>query len=277
MNPLLKKTLKYVGFALLILVIAGGIGAAKYFGFILVEYDKNPPVLPAELGRPAILVFAKAAGFVHVDALPAGHKLLEDIARDKGWSIFQTDNGAVMSPELLAQFDVVVWNNTSGTTLNGGQQSAFRGYIENGGGFVGIHAAGGDPWYNWKWYVNELIGAQFIGHTMDPHFQDADVLVLEPSDPIVAHLPARWRVPTEEWYGFDVSARQAGHTVLLALDEASYDPNNSGMQGEHPSTWKREIGQGRMFYTAIGHTAKTYDNSGFREMVKKAIVWAGKF
>jgi uncharacterized protein len=273
---LVKKILAWTGAVLAILVLASGIGIAKFFGFILVSYDEIPPTLPTNLDRPAVLVFSKAVGYVHVDALPAGRNLLEDLAGRNDWAIFQTDNGAVMSPEILAQFDVVVWNNTSGTTLNEKQQLAFRDYLEGGGGFVGIHAAGGDPWYSWKWYAQNLIGSQFIGHTMDPHFQGADVLVVDTSDPIVAHLPERWRVPQEEWYGFDTNVRDKGYTVLLTLDEETYDPNNSGMKGEHPSTWKREISRRRMFYTAIGHQTATYDMPEFRQLVENGVRWAGR-
>jgi type 1 glutamine amidotransferase len=254
----MKKFFLWTGGILLVAVLVSAIGLARYFGMIMVEYDETPPVLPDSLGSPAVLVFSKAAGYVHVDALPAGKSLLDDIAQRNRWDIFQTENGAVMSPELLEKFDVVVWNNTSGTTLSEEQQQAFRNYLEGGGGFVGIHAAGGDPWYSWKWYVQELIGTQFIGHTMDPQFQDADLLVMEPSDPIVAHLPERWRIPQEEWYGFDAGVKDKGYTVLLNLDEESYDPNNSGMEGEHPNTWLRDIGKGRAFYTAIGHQGATY-------------------
>jgi hypothetical protein len=51
--------------------------------------------------------------------------------------------------------------------LNAEQKAAFQSSIENGGGFVGIHGAGGDPHYEWQWYMNTLIGAQFksaLGH-----------------------------------------------------------------------------------------------------------------
>ena len=271
----MKKFLLWTAGTLLVLVIAGGIGLASFFGFIFVEYDKTAPVLPADLGSPAVLVFSKAVGFVHVDALPAGKGLLEDIAKNNGWDIFQTENGAVMTPEILAKFDVVVWNNTSGTTLNDEQRAAFREYLEQGGGFVGIHAAGGDPWYSWSWYVDELIGAQFTGHTMSPQFQDADLLLAAPSDPVVAHLPNRWRVPQEEWYAFDSNVRDKGYTVLLSLDEKSYNPNNASMGGEHPSTWRHDVGQGRAFYTAIGHQGATYDIPKFRQMIENAVLWAG--
>lgn len=105
-----------------------------------------------------------------------------------------------MTLDLLSKFDVVVWSNTSGTTLNEAQQAAFRDYVDSGGGFVGIHAADGDPWYSWKWYAEELIGAQFNGHTMDPHFQDAKVIVVDTDNWLVAHLPDTWLMPAEPEY-----------------------------------------------------------------------------
>ena len=45
----------------------------------------------------------------------------------------------------LGKFKVVVWNNVSGDVLTEDQRAAFVSYLENGGGWVGIHASGGDP------------------------------------------------------------------------------------------------------------------------------------
>ena len=273
----MKKVIACAAAILFVAMIVGAFLFANFFGFIMVDYDESPPALPANLDRPSVLVFSKTAGYVHEESLPAGEKLLSQIAQRNGWSIFQTSNGAVMSAQILKQFDVVVWNNTSGTTLNGDQRRVFRQYVENGGGFVGIHAAGGDPWYSWDWYVDELIGTRFIGHTMAPRLQDADLLVRDRSDPIVAHLPPRWRIPKEEWYGFDANVSTKGYTVLLSLDENTYDPNWSAMEGIHPSTWKGSIGQGRTFFTAIGHQAATYQISEFQMMMENALRWAGRF
>ena len=169
----------------------------------------------------------------------------------------------------------MVWNNTSGTTLTEQQQQAFSAYLEGGGGFVGIHAAGGDPWYQWKWYVQQLIGAQFVGHTMDPQFQDADVEVVDVDNPAVSHLPNPWRIPAEEWYAFDANPRDKGYKVLLALDESSYLPGAATMEIEHPITWQHGIGQGRAFYTAIGHQGATYAIPEFQRLIEEGIKWAG--
>lgn len=250
--------------------------ARWYFGVLFPTMDYQPPQLPSDMSRPAILVFNKANGFVHIDAIPAGNSMLTDIAARNGWSIYLTDKGAVMNAEQLAQFDVVVWNNTSGTTLTGDQQEAFRQWLENGGGFVGIHAAGGDLWYTWDWYVDDLLGAQFTGHTMSPQFQDAQ-LIKPVQNPITGHLPERWGIPQEEWYAFDRNPGATGSTVLLALDESSYLPGNSAMQGEHPSTWQHDIKGGRVFYTAIGHHGKTYSIPEYRQLIEQGIRWSGRF
>ena len=69
-------------------------------------------------------------------------------------------NGAVFNPEQLAKFDVVIWNNSTGRVLTDEQRAAFKAYIENGGGYVGIHGAG-DHSHHWDWYEDELVGARF--------------------------------------------------------------------------------------------------------------------
>ncbi len=273
---MVRKILFRTTLVILISLIGGALFAAHYFGFLFVQLDTDPPSLPANLNRPAILVFSKANGFVHTDALPAGESLLENFAKRNGWGYFATENGAVMTAELLQQFDVVVWNNTSGTTLTEEQGAAFRQYLENGGGFVGLHAAGGDPWYQWQWYVRELIGAQFIGHTMDPQFQDAIVTSESPSNGLTQHLPARWSVPNEEWYAFDQSVRGKGYEVLLSLDESSYHPGNASMGDDHPIAWRHNVGTGRAVYSAIGHQGSTYVIPAYVEFVERAILWAGK-
>lgn len=245
-----------------------------YMGVLFAPIDSVAPQLPANFNRPAVLVFNKANGFVHTDALPAGNQLLKKLAKKHGWFLYITDNGAVMQQDLLSKFDVVVWNNTSGTTLSADQQATFRHWLESGGGFVGIHAAGGDPWYQWDWYVNKLIGAQFVGHTMSPQFQDAEILKTAENS-ITASISSSWRVSAEEWYAFDRNPRDAGMEILLALNENSYSPASTSMAGEHPITWRHKLGEGRVFYTAIGHQAATYRTPEFQSLIEAAMQWAG--
>jgi type 1 glutamine amidotransferase len=271
-----KKIMAWLVCVLFFMALLGVLLVARYMGFILVDIDDTAPELPEHIKRPSVLVFSKVNGFYHQHAVAEVKTLLDQLAQDNGWGLVHTENGAVMNAEQLARFDVVVWNNNSGTVLSEQQQQAFNDYVLDGGGFVGLHGAGGDPWYSWKWYVNELIGAQFIGHTMDPQFQDADLLVAEPHIPMLSHLPIKWTVPQEEWYAFDTNVRDKGYTVLLVMDESSYDPNNATMATEHPIAWRHTMGRGRAFYSAIGHQAETYRIPEYQQLIENAVRWSGQ-
>jgi hypothetical protein len=242
-------------------------------------YEKTPPSLPAEIDRPAILVFSKTNGYRHEEAIPAANALFSKIAKDKGWGYYQTENGAAFSPAILARFDAVVFNNVSGDVFLPAQRAALKAFLENGGGFVGIHGAGGDMAYDWKWYADELIGAQFVGHTMSPQFQQARVDVEDKAHPVTQGLPASWQ-RTEEWYSFEKSARASGARVLITVDEKTYKPEgflwaSLGM-GDHPMVWSRCIGKGRVFYSAFGHRAEAYSEPQNKMLLTNAIGWALK-
>ena len=237
-------------------------------------YDTVAPNIP-DLPRPAILVLHKTNGFIHKEGLPAATAMLTELAAEQGWHIYQTDNAASHNAADLARFDAVIWNNTSGDILTESQRADFRAWLEAGGQWLGLHAAGGDPAYAWQWYMETLLGAQFIGHTMSPQFQDADVLKVEAS-PLTAHLPSPWRIAQEEWYAFDRNPRETGSTILLAMDESSYDVEetffpDASMPGEHPIAWTHALGEGRVIYSAIGHTAATYALPEYRAFVVQAV------
>jgi type 1 glutamine amidotransferase len=243
-------------------------------------FETEPPVLPELLARPAILVFSKTNGYRHEEAIPAANKLLASMAVREGWSLYQTENGAVFNPTQLGQFDAVVFNNVSGNVFTPEQREALESFIENGGGFVGIHGSGGDPSYKWQWYVESLIGAQFIGHPMGPQFQQATMYVEDKTHPATQTLPDAW-VRTDEWYSFEQSARKDGVQVLATLDETSYSPVGMGGQDltmgtDHPIVWSHCQGRGRALYSALGHQAAAYAEPLYQDLLKGAIAWAAR-
>ena len=190
------------------------------------QYDSVAPVIP-ELQHPAVLVLSKTNGFIHKEGLPAAGDMLEELAAQNGWNLYQTENAATHNASDLARFDVVVWNNTSGDILTVEQRQAFKSWLLDGGQWLGLHAAGGDPGYEWSWYVDTLLGAQFFGHTMSPQFQDADVLVVQPSE-LTGHLATPWRIPQEEWYAFDRNPRELRHDCGDAVGRSLPDAGGGG-------------------------------------------------
>lgn len=237
------------------------------------RYDNESPRFTAQKKNgPAVLLFEKINGFRDEPSVTAARASLKEMALRRGWSLMVTDKGGAMTPDVLRQFDVVVWNNVSGDVLTLSQRSAFRKYIENGGGFVGIHGSGGDPETFWPWYVDELIGARFLGHPGNPQFRDARVDIAEPSNAIVAGLGDGWTM-NDEWYSFKNNPRSNGARILATLDETSYLPGALAM-GDHPIAWTRCIGRGRSFYSAIGHRPESYAVPSHVRLLEQAVEWA---
>lgn len=246
------------------------------------SYDKTPPQLPASLSGNAILIFSKTNGFRDEDQIVAANRALAEIARHRGWTSYTTENAAIFNPAQLSRFKAVVWSSVSGDVLTPEQRDAFRAWLEKGGGFVGLHGAGGDPQYSWRWYVDNLIGAQFIGHIMDPQFQTATLVVEDRNHPATRHLGPTWR-RSDEWYSFASSPRAKGYRILMTIDENSYRPQEKllpfikpkdiRMGRDHPMVWTHCVGDGRAFYSALGHLASTYSEPQHRQMIGGAIAW----
>jgi type 1 glutamine amidotransferase len=240
------------------------------------RYDNDVTTLARPAGHPAILVFEKMTGWLDKPSEAAAHAALFAIAQRNGWAIVATDRAGAITPANLRHFDVVIWNNVSGDALTLSQRRVFKSYIEHGGGFVGLHGAGGDPDYFWDWYVDTLIGARFIGHPMAPQFQEARIIVTDPESPIVRDLAPGWRM-TDEWYSFRPNPRVNGAHVLLSLDEATYSPRlgeKDLRMGDHPIAWTRCVGDGRSFFSAIGHRPEGYSEPHNVKVMEAGIAWA---
>jgi type 1 glutamine amidotransferase len=240
------------------------------------RYDDDRPNFTLRAGRRHLLLFEKIAGYKDVPGFNAAHAAFVAMAIRKGWDLVVTDKAGAFTPAILKQFDAVIWNNISGDVLTLSERQAFRDYIEHGGGYVGVHGSAGDPIRFWNWYTDDLVGARFIGHAMQPQFQAARILVDDKASPVAADLPAEWTM-TDEWYSFAASPRASGADIVARLDESSYKP--IGMMGQklamsdHPIAWTRKVGRGRMFYSAIGHRPESYSEPHHVTMLENALAW----
>lgn len=220
----------------------------------------------------SVLNFYGDNGFVH-DSQKDGVRMIETLGEENAWEVVSSNDPSILSPQNLLTFDVVVFNNNcgnKGAIMNVAQHRALQQFIQNGGGFVGIHCAGAI----WKedaafqqWYEG-LIGTRLINH---PKVQKATLLVEDRSHCSTAHLPEEWIVK-DEWHRFSINPRENVH-VLISLDEDSYEGEQK-MGGDHPFTWVQHYDGGRSFFTSLGHTKEIYANPDYRKMVEQGILWA---
>ncbi len=245
-------------------------------------HDSAGPEITEYMPTPSILVFSKTNEWRHNEGIAGGDHFFVGLARDKGYGIYTTANGSVFNAETLARFEVVIFNNMTGDTLNTDQEKAFQTWLEAGGAWIGLHGAGDSSHMDWDWYQNELIGPTFISHPMAPQFQDARVVNLAPEHPIMKGVPADF-THNDEWYTFDSTAQSHGHTPLAGLDETTYSPRNTvyGVEdlrmGEgainHPIIWSHCPGKGRAFYSAIGHLETSYKDPNYARILNNAFDW----
>ncbi|MFF9687103.1 ThuA domain-containing protein [Streptomyces sp. NPDC014623] len=229
--------------------------------------EPEPPVRPvATAADPAydVLVFSRTAGFRH-SSIDEGTAALRELGAANNFTVTATEDSAVFTPANLAGYESVVFLSTTGDILNSAQQTAFEGYIESGGGYVGIHAAA-DTEYDWSWYAG-LAGALFRSH---PAIQPATVKVEDRAHDATAHLGPAWQ-RTDEWYDYRTNPRTTAH-VLASLDESSYSGGSMG--GDHPIAWCKDYRGGRAFYTGGGHTEDSYADAAFRRHLLGGIRWS---
>ncbi len=247
------------------------------------QYDTVAPAITEWMPQPAILVFSKTLGWRHNEGIAGADLFFVGLAREHGYGIFTTANAAVFNDTDLARFDIIVFNNMTGDGLTQEQQDAFQLWLEEGGGWIGLHGAGDASQSNWTWYQDTLIGPRFIGHPADPQFQDARVEVLESDHPVTMGLPASW-VHNDEWYSFDSRPQDYGFRPLLGLDEATYRPRND-VYGDvadltmgsgainHPIVWAQCPEAGRAVYSAIGHSDQSYTDPHYAQLLENAFLW----
>lgn len=225
-----------------------------------------PPV-HAQAAEWRVLVFSRTTGFRH-DSIPAGIAAVQALGAEAGFAVDASEDPAVFTPANLAAYDAVVWLNTTGTVLDAQQKDAFAAYVAAGGGYVGVHSAA-DTEYDWPFYGELLAGAWFASH---PAIQSATLHVDDASHPAVAGLPANFDI-TDEWYNFGSNPRSDAQ-VLLTLDETTYAPGGGAMGADHPIAWARSVGNGRAFYTGLGHRSETFADARMRSHLAGAIRWA---
>lgn len=199
-----------------------------------------------------ILVFCKTSAFHHA-SIAQGKIAIQKLGMENKFDVDTTTDAQTFSRENLKQYAAVVFLSTTGDVLNAEQQQAFEQYIQSGNGFVGIHAAT-DTEYDWPWYGN-LVGAYFSSH---PAQQLATLNVVNSKTIATRHLPQEWK-RKDEWYNFKWMTKDP-LTVLITIDENSYDAGPGKMGAQHPMSWYHAFDGGRSFYTELGHTDESYSD-----------------
>src|SRR2546430_4324679 len=224
----------------------------------------------AEPPPARILYFTYSAGYRH-DVIPLSKAILTRLGSNSG--LFEgpaTEDISEFSAENLERYAAVMFYTSGELPMSDAQKAALLNFVRSGRGFLGVHSAT-DTFYAWPDYL-DLIGGYFNGH---PWHQVVTIEVADAADPLVAFLGNSLQLNDEIYQISDFDYR--GSRALLRLDPSSVDLSKTGVHQRFygwPLAWKRFFGEGRVFYSALGHEASVWQDPRCQKILTNAILWS---
>ncbi len=261
-------------------------------------------VVATEQQVPKKLLFLTHAGLYKHTSLGPAERAVASWGPDAGYEVTALQGYlqerdeldlSIITADYLAQFDGVMMMTNGNLPLEEAQKGALLDFVRRGGAFIGVHCAA-LTLYDYPDF-GEMLGGYFRRAVQQNH-----LFVLNVEDrehPATRMLGGSWSV-VDEFYQFGTAAWSSDRPdenvdvlfgnripmgfsrdrvrVLLSSDTRATDLD--GLQeieegGDYPQSWVREFGEGRSFYTALGHRDDIWSSDPtFRAHVVGGIRWA---
>ncbi len=180
---------------------------------------------------------------------------LAPVLRQRGIDLTYTEDMQELTPEVLKHYDgIVIFANIERIAPE--QEQALLDFVAGGKGLIPLHCAS-YCFLNSEKYI-ALVGAQFQRHETGIFRTN----IVAPEHPLM-----------QGFHGFRSWDETYVHTKHNTQNRTVLEVREQNGQSE-PWTWVRTHGQGRVFYTAWGHDARTWSHPGFHNLVERGIRWA---
>jgi type 1 glutamine amidotransferase len=234
------------------------------------------PAKPKQARR--LLVFTLCKGYYHV-SIPHGARALELAGQNTGaYTTVISEDPAVFEPASLRTFDAVCLMSALGEfflpedpskvtpeALAAARKEDERlkanlyDYVRSGHGLVAIH--GGIYAFNQTPAFADIMGAEFDAHPWNAH--DLVVVKLDdPDHPVCAAFRRNGFALCDEGYQFKGPYSRNRVRLLYSMDTARMDMNRKNLRpdGDFGLGWVKRHGEGRVFYSALGHNNEEFWN-----------------
>ncbi len=193
--------------------------------------------------------------------------LFAPLLRERGFEVEVVDTLDIYTDaDKMASFDLIVptWTMSSITRE---QETGLLDAIKSGVGIAGWHGGMGDSFrqnteYQW------MVGGQWVAHP--GNVIDYEVNIIDHDDPITRGI-SDFKMHSEQYYLHVDPSNEVLATTTFNTPIAPW-VNGCVM----PVVWKRMWGDGRVFYSSLGHVAKDFNVPEAREIQLRGMEWAAR-
>lgn len=167
----------------------------------------------------------------------------------------------------LQKYDLVFFYTTGSLPIaQADREYFFNEWLkQKGHGFIGAHSAT-DTYGDYEPYW-DMVGGTFDGHPWGSG-TTVTITVHEPTHPAVKAFGPEFQIKDEIYQYKHWQPEKV--RVLMSLNMAKCDPKKPY---QVPVSWVKDYGEGRVFYTNLGHNPETWANKTFIQSLEGGIRW----
>ena len=192
-------------------------------------------------------------------------EIFAPMLRQAGFDVEISDTlDAYLDAEKMNSYSLISQVYTM-SSISKEQLDGLLGAIHRGAGFAGWHGGMADAFRNSVDY-QFMVGGQWVAHPGG--IIDYSVQICNHDDPITSGL-SDFKMHSEQYY---MHVDPSNEVLATTTFDATYFGWVDGVV--MPVVWKRRWGQGRVFYSSVGHVAADFDVPEAREIVRRGLLWA---
>lgn len=219
----------------------------------------------------ALIYYSDTAEEAHVQFAEQAIDFFHRLSYGEGYT-YEVTTSLSKYLDNLSTFDIIIDINAMPT--DDMERKAFEKYMEDGGGWMGFHAAAyNDINTHWPWF-NDFLGAgTFSCNTWPPQPALMDVTGVE-THPVTRNLPASFVAPSCEWYQWNESPETRDNVeVLVSLSPKNYPIGIKDVVsfGKFPIVWSNK--DYHMIYLNIGHGDVEFTDATQNLLLVNAFRW----
>ncbi|MER9679853.1 ThuA domain-containing protein [Mesorhizobium sp. M0184] len=193
-------------------------------------------------------------------------EIVKEMLAGNGFDVQLEQGTSALADPQLGKLDLIVPVITM-STIEKPELQNLTSAVGAGTGLAGFHGTMCDSFRNEPEY-QFMTGGQWVAHP--GNIIDYHVDITRPGDPVMQGIDG-FAYHSEQYY--------------MHVDPTNEVLATTTFTGEHldfiagvvmPVVWKRRYGKGRVFYSALGHTADEFAVPQMRTMFERGAIWASR-